>query len=112
MATPMRIGMVIGIRPERIDEYKLIHADQHPGVRDLLSNAHMQNFSIYIKQFPDGNWYLFGYYEYTGDDYEKDMAALADEKRNQEWLAMTDPMQIPFPGDDGWSIMERVYYNE
>ena len=104
--------MVIGIKPEKIEEYKKVHGDDHPGVRDLLTTAHMENFSIFIHQFDDGKWYLFGYYEYTGDDFEADMAKLAAEPRNTEWLQMCDPMQIPFEGEKSWSIMEQVYYNK
>jgi L-rhamnose mutarotase len=107
-----RIGMVIGIKPEAIKQYKALHADSNPGVRDLLSEAHMENFSIFIHQFDDGKYYLFGYYEYTGDDYQADMAALAKKERNIEWLKVCDPMQIPFKGQDSWSVMEQVYYNK
>ena len=39
-----RIGMIIGIKPEAIKQYKALHADSNPGVRDLLSEAHMENF--------------------------------------------------------------------
>jgi len=107
-----RIGMVIGLREDRISEYRAVHADDHPGVRDLLSSANMRNFSIFLERLPGGKPYLFGYYEYDGDDYEADMARLAGEDRNREWLAMTDPMQIPLPGQSGWKIMEQVYFNE
>ena len=58
-----RVGMVIGIKPEVIAEYKALHDDSNPGVRDLLTIANMENFSIFIHQFDDGNYYLFGYYE-------------------------------------------------
>ena len=105
-----RVGMVIGIKPEAIEEYKKLHADANPGVRDLLKEANFANFSIFIHQFDDGNYYLFGYYEYTGDDYEKDMAELAVKERNIEWLKVCDPMQIPFEGENSWSEMEQVYY--
>jgi L-rhamnose mutarotase len=107
-----RIGMVIGIKPEFIQQYKKLHGDDNPGVRDLLTMAHMENFSIFIHQFDDGKYYLFGYYEYTGEDYEKDMAELAKKERNIEWLKVCDPMQIPFEGKGSWSIMEQVYYNK
>ena len=112
MAGKRRVGMVIGIREEEIDAYRELHADSHPGVRDLLERANMRNFSIHLHKLPDGNHYLFGYYEYTGDDFAGDMKRLAAEKRNQEWLAMTDPMQLPLPGEKGWSVMEEVYYND
>ena len=104
--------MVIGINPEKIDEYKQLHADSYSGVRDLLTGANMRNFSIYLHQLDDGQYYLFGYYEYAGDDYEADMAELAAEPRNKEWLSMTDPMQMPLKGESSWALMEEVYHND
>ncbi len=106
-----RIGMVIGMRPDQISAYETLHAASNPGVRDLLSKYHMHNFSIYLRELEDGRHYLFGCYEYTGSDYAGDMARLAAEPRNQEWLRSTDPMQIPLPGETSWSIMREVYYN-
>jgi len=106
-----RVGMVIGIRPEKIEEYKALHADTNPGVRDLLNKYHMHNFSIFLHKI-GGRYYEFGYYEYTGDEFEADMAKLDAEPRNKEWLAICDPMQIPLKGYDSWAVMERVYYNE
>jgi len=106
-----RIGMVIGMRPDRISAYEALHAASHAGVRDLLTRYHMHNFSIYLKELEDGRFYLFGYYEYTGTNYAADMARLAAEPRNQEWLSSTDPMQIPLPGETSWSVMREVYFN-
>ena len=106
-----RVGMVIGVRDDRAAEYRAVHADSHPGVRDLLARANMRNFSIFLDRLPDGKLYLFGYYEYVGDDYEADMAALDSEPRNREWIALTAPMQLPLPGQAGWKVMEEVYYN-
>jgi L-rhamnose mutarotase len=106
-----RVGMVVGIHPDHIDEYKRLHADDNLGVRDLLRKYHMQNFSIFLTEI-DGKWYEFGYYEYTGKNFEADMAELAKEPRNIEWLKICDPMQIPLPGEKGWRVMEQVYLNE
>ena len=69
-----RIGMVIGIKADQISAYEALHAASNPGVRDLLDKYHMHNFSIYMRQLDDGEYYLFGYYEYTGTDYKADMA--------------------------------------
>jgi L-rhamnose mutarotase len=106
-----RVGMVIGIKPEKITEYKELHADSNPGVRDLLTKYHMRNFSIYLHEI-DGKYYEFGYYEYTGNDFEADMAKLADEPRNKEWLSICDPMQVPLKGYKSWAEMEEVYHND
>ncbi len=107
----VRVGMVIGIRPERLGEYRDLHADNHPGVRDLLAAAGIRNFSIFLVEMPDAQHYLFGYYEYTGSDYQADMERLSGEPRNQQWIAMTAPMQIPLPGESEWRHLEQVYYN-
>ena len=106
-----RVGMVIGIRPEKIQEYKELHADSNPGVRDLLGKYNMHNFSIFLHEI-DGKFYEFGYYEYTGDNYEEDMAKLDAEPRIKQWLKICDPMQVPLKGEKSWAIMEQVYYNE
>jgi len=106
-----RIGMVIGIKPDRISAYEALHAASNAGVRDLLTKYHMHNFSIFIHQLDDGKYYLFGYYEYTGTDYKGDMAKHAAEPRNQQWLSTTDPMQIPLAGEKSWAKMQEVYHN-
>ena len=106
-----RVGMVIGIKPEKIAEYKELHADSNPGVRDLLNKYHIHNLSIYLHEI-DGKYYEFGYYEYTGNDFEADMAKLAAEPRNKEWLSICDPMQIPLKGYKSWAEMEVVYRND
>ena len=107
-----RIGMVIKIKPGFIEEYKAVHADSNAGVRDLLIKANMRNFSIFLHQLDDGNWYEFGYYEYTGDDFEADMARLDKHPRNIEWLKVCDAMQIPLEGYDSWAEMEQIYFND
>jgi L-rhamnose mutarotase len=106
-----RVGMVIGIRPDKIGQYKALHADTNPGVRDLLNKYHMHNFSIYLHKI-EGKYYEFGYYKYTGDDYEGDMAKLDAEPRTKEWLAVCDPLQIPLKGYKSWAVMEEVYHND
>ncbi len=105
-----RVGMVIGLRDEKAQEYKALHAG--PGIRDLLGRANIRNFNIFVQRLPDGVLYEFAYYEYVGDDYAADMAKLAAEPRNVEWLKLCDPMQIPLPGQTGWTEMELVFLNE
>jgi L-rhamnose mutarotase len=107
-----RFGMVIGVQPDQIAAYKELHAGSNAGVRDLLAQANMKNFSIYLHKLDDGRYYLFGYYEYVGSDYEADMAKLAAEPRNQAWLKVTDAMQRPLSGEKTWAVMEEVYHND
>jgi len=106
-----RVGMVIGIKADQISAYEALHAASNSGVRDLLEKYHMHNFSIYMRQLDDGKYYLFGYYEYTGTDYKADMERLGAEPRNQKWLSVTGPMQVPLPGEQSWAMMKEVYHN-
>lgn len=106
-----RVGMVIGIKADQISAYEALHAASNSGVRDLLAKYHMHNFSIYMRQLDDGKYYLFGYYEYTGTDYKADMEKLGAEPRNQKWLSVTGPMQVPIAGEQSWAMMKEVYHN-
>ncbi len=106
-----RVGMVIGLKPDRMAAYEALHAASHPGVRDLLRKYHMRRFSIFLHRLDDGRYYLFAYFEYTGRDYAADMRRLAAEPRNRQWLSETDAMQIPLSGEETWAIMREVYFN-
>ncbi|MCC6354548.1 MAG: L-rhamnose mutarotase, partial [Verrucomicrobiae bacterium] len=53
-----RYGMVIGVRAERLEEYRRLHAAVWPGVLAKIKDCHIQNYSIYLRRLPDGNHYL------------------------------------------------------
>lgn len=110
-STVKRIAMVIKIRPEYVEQYLALHDAGHPGVRDLLQKYHLGNFSIFMHKV-GSEYFEFGYYEYTGASFESDMAGLAAEQRNIEWLKLCDPMQLPLEGESGWAIMKQIYYND
>jgi len=110
-----RVGMVIGLDPNKMEMYRALHADANPGVRDIIEEANMRNFSIFLHRFDDGKYYMFGYYEYVGDDYEADMAKMNAHPRIRKWLEVTDACQIPLDNraeGEWWAEMERVYFNE
>ena len=106
-----RIGMLIKIKPDKLDDYIALHADTNAGVRHLLSKYNMRNFSIFMTQLEDGNYYEFGYWEYWGNDYEGDMQKIEAEPENKAWLILCDPMQIPLEGETSWRHMKRIYHN-
>ncbi|MGI6160721.1 MAG: L-rhamnose mutarotase [Christensenellales bacterium] len=103
-----RFGEVIKVRPEKLEYYKELHANPWPGVNSMIKKCNIQNFSIYYK---DG--YLFSYFEYTGDDYERDMAKMRDDAETQRWWRETDPCQQPLETrkeGEWWADMEQVYH--
>ena len=67
-----RFGTVIGLKAEKLAEYKELHANAWPEILQNIEKANIHNYSIYLTQFDDGNHYLFSYFEYTGSDLESD----------------------------------------
>ena len=45
-----RMGMVIGIKPERIEEYKKTHAAVWPEVLAKISDCNMRNYTIFLRR--------------------------------------------------------------
>lgn len=103
-----RYGWVIQVKPEKLDEYKRLHADPWPEVDSMLKECNIQNYSIYYR---DG--LLFSYLEYTGVDFETDMAKMAADSMTNVWWELTDPCQEPVSSakeGEWWADMEEVYH--
>ena len=108
-----RYGMVIGLRPEKIEEYKKLHAAIWPDVLKMIKQCHIQNYSLYLRQLDDGRHYLFSYFEYTGSDFTADMAKMAADPTTQKWWAVCKPCQQPLENrapDEWWANMEEVFH--
>ncbi len=102
-----RMGMVIRLKADRVAEYKALHAAPWPEMDAALRAANIQNYSIFLQE-PEN--ILFGYWEYTGQDYQADMAALGALELIRRWLTLTHACQSPMvEGGKGWSMMEQVY---
>ncbi len=110
-----RYGKVIGVKAEKLEEYKRLHASVWPEVYTMISACNMRNFTIFLRQFPDGKHYLFMYFEYVGDDMEADMKKMAADATTQKWWKLTDPCQEPLSNraaGEWWSDMEEVCHND
>ncbi len=44
-----RMGMVIGLKPEKIAEYKKLHASVWPEILALISQCNITNYTIFLK---------------------------------------------------------------
>ncbi len=107
-----RMGMVIGLKPEKIDEYKALHANAWPEILEQISACNIRNYTIFLRE-PEN--LLFGYWEYHGTDFAADAAQMAAHPKTKDWWALTDPCQEPLPsreGDEWWSMMEEVFHHD
>lgn len=108
-----RYGSIIGVRPEKLEEYKKLHAAVWPGVLQMIKRCNIRNYSIFLRRMPDGNYYLFGYFEYTGSDFAADMAVMAADPTTQKWWELCKPCQSPFDDRDPgewWAGTEEVFH--
>ncbi|MCT7664462.1 L-rhamnose mutarotase [Shinella kummerowiae] len=106
-----RIGMVIGVKPEKIEEYKRLHAAVWPEVLAMISACNIRNYSIFLKE-PEN--LLFSFFEYHGTDYAGDMAKMAADPKTQEWWAVCMPCQSPRDirkEGEWWAGMEEVFFH-
>ncbi|MGH3716168.1 MAG: L-rhamnose mutarotase [Micromonosporaceae bacterium] len=103
-----RHGQVVRLRPEQEAEYRRLHAAVWPDVLDQLRRSGIRNYTIFLR---DG--LLFSYFEYAGNDFASDMAAMAADPATQRWWALTAPCQEPVdtaaPGEL-WAPMEEVFH--
>ena len=105
-----RFGQVLGLRPECAEEYERIHRTVWPEVLRTIHDCNMRNYSI----FRYGNL-LFAYFEYVGDDYEADMAAMAADPKTREWWDICEPMQEPVPErepGEWWHTIPEVFHTD
>jgi len=108
-----RYGMVLGVREDKIEEYKKLHAAVWPGVLAKIEECNIRNYSIYLRKLPDGKHYLFSYFEYTGKDFDADMAKMAADPTTQKWWDVCEPCQVPFQDrkeGEWWTGMEEVFH--
>jgi len=103
-----RHGQVLKVRPEKLEEYKRLHAAVWPRVLQMIHQCNLRNYSIFHH---DG--FLFAYFEYVGEDLAADMAKMAADPVTQEWWQLTDPLQEPLatrPPGAWWTEMEEVFH--
>lgn len=107
-----RMGMVIGLKPGKVAEYKRLHAEVWPSVLARILECKIRNYSIFLKE-PEN--LLFGYWEYHGSDFAKDAASMAADPQTRRWWTLTDPCQQPLAArKDGefWAMMDEVFHVE
>lgn len=105
-----RVAQVIAVKSEEIAEYEKIHAEVWPTVLDRLRKSNIRNYSIYRYEN-----LLFSYFEYVGDDFDKDMAEIAADPETQRWWKVTDPMQNKVPEateNEWWHVIPEVFHTD
>ena len=109
MGEQVYFGQLGKLKKDMIDEYERLHAECWPGIRKLLQDCNLQNYSIF--RYED---MVFSYFEYVGNDYEKDMAKMAADEENQRWWSHTNPCFVNYVYDNEVDCvnMKQIFHNE
>ena len=108
-----RFASVIGLKAEKVEDYKRLHASIWPEVARMIAKSNLRNYSIFLRRMPDGSHYLFSYFEYVGSDFNADMAQMAADPATQRWWSYCEPCQVPLTNrlaSEWWSSMEEVFH--
>jgi L-rhamnose mutarotase len=103
-----RMGQVIKIKPEKMEQYVELHANVWPDVLKKITECNIRNYSIFLRDN-----YLFAYFEYVGDNYQEDMEKMAADPKTQEWWSVCKPCQQPIDSADQnewWADMQEVFH--
>jgi L-rhamnose mutarotase len=74
----------------------------------MIKQCHISRYSVFFKDN-----ILFAYFEYTGNDFERDMEMMAADKETQRWWDVVKPLMDPLetrqPGEF-WANMKEVFH--
>ena len=103
-----RIGFVLKVKEEMIDEYKGHHENVWPEMREALSRHGWHNYSLFMRD--DG--LLFGYFE-TDGAFREALDGMATEEVNARWQDFMAPYFEGIGGahaDEAMVELEPVFY--
>ncbi len=103
-----RVGFLLKVKPEMIDEYKKRHQAVWPEMLDALRRTGWRNYSLFMRE--DGM--LFGYFE-TPESLEAALKGMSKEEVNARWQ---ESMASFFEGiggahaDEGLVELDEVFH--
>lgn len=86
-----RVGFILKVKEELIDEYKEHHKNVWPEMKEALSRHGWKNYSLFMRK--DG--LLFGYFE-AEKSFTASLDGMSQEEVNSKWQALMSPyFEIP-----------------
>jgi len=94
-----RYASVLGIPKENRERYEELHAAVWPEVLEQIKYGEL----------------LFSYFEYVGDDFDGDMAKMAEDPATQKWWDINKPLQRPLPDraeGEWWTSIPEIFHTD
>ena len=103
-----RYAMAVRLKNEKREFYIENHANVWPEVLEELKKVNVKNYSIYLKED-----FMFGYLEYTGDNFEGDMTEMQKIPIVDKWTKLMINCFNPFPNNqdnESWVMMDEIFH--
>lgn len=97
-----RVGFILKVKEELVDEYKRRHEEVWPDMLEALRRTGWHNYTLFMR----GNGMLFGYFE-TPESFEAALDGMSAQEVNERWQAEMAPF---FEGTGGHAdqMMEQL----
>jgi L-rhamnose mutarotase len=103
-----RVGFLLKVKADKIQEYKERHKEVWPEMLDALRRTGWGNYSLFLRE--DG--LLFGYFE-TPESFDAALAGMAKEEINTKWQEYMAPYFEDLGGahaDENMAALEEVFH--
>jgi L-rhamnose mutarotase len=103
-----RIGFILKVRQDKLQEYKAHHKKVWPEMLDALRRTGWHNYSLFMRD--DG--LLFGYFE-TPESFQAALAGMSKEEINTKWQEFMAPYFENLSGahaDESMVELEEVFH--
>ena len=104
-----RVGFMLKVKQDKIEEYKEHHESVWPEMLDALREAGWHNYSLFMTD----EGLLFGYVETP--DFERALEKMAETDVNKRWQDFMAPYFEDIGGkhaDESMVPLENVFYLE
>lgn len=105
----VRFGQIGRLKKEKIEYYRALHAAPWPGVLETITACNLKNYSIFIHED-----LVFAYFEYVGQDFDKDMEKMAEDPVTQQWWTHTKPCFETYaidPKSEFYHDMQSIFHH-
>lgn len=102
-----RVGFLLKVRKDRLDEYKEHHEKVWPEMLEALRRHGWNNYSLFLSE--DGS--LFGYFE-SESGFQNSLDGMAAEDVNIRWQEFMAPFFEKLEGrpDESLLRLEQVFH--
>ncbi len=103
-----RVGFLLKVKEDMLDEYKKHHKTVWPEMLEALSRTGWHNYSLFMRK--DG--LLFGYFE-TPDSFQLALDGMGKEEINAKWQEFMAPYFEGLGGshaDENMIELEEVFH--